>query len=147
MYVCLKCNHPVDQPKKRWWSQWRYCPHGHILYVRGLGSSREQTFGKSFVKGFIFSLIVCLWILGVLAIDAEAHDRPVLKSVAALLEICAAMFYSAWGLMLLAKVHRWQGQDGAVRLLVPNVKGRAWGFLASVACQLVVMAMLLSLIK
>src|SRR5712691_10265890 len=50
MYVCPKCNSLVGQPKTRWWSGWRYCPNSHVLYVRGLGPSLEQSFWKSFLR-------------------------------------------------------------------------------------------------
>jgi hypothetical protein len=58
VYVCPKCNSLVDQPKTRWWSGWRYCPSGHVLYVQGLGPSLEQSFWKSFLRSSVRGIIV-----------------------------------------------------------------------------------------
>jgi hypothetical protein len=143
MYVCPKCNSVVDQPRKRWWSQWRYCPNGHVLYVPGLGASREQSFWKSFVKGFALSIIVVFWIILALTIDSYYHERPALRSVEGFLGVWVALFYFAWGLILLARARGWAEREGAVQKLVPCAKGRACGLLASVFCQLGIVVALL----
>ncbi len=135
MYICLKCNSLVDQPKRRWWSGWRYCTSGHVLYVRGLGPSLEQSFWKSFLKGLArgigaFGLIV-------LTLAAAPDIPPRLRgSVAPSMGFVVAIFYLFAGLSLLIKARFWTGRAGPVQRLVPHARGRAYGFLAAVACQL-----------
>ena len=143
MYVCLKCDLLVDQPRKRWWSGWRYCPNNHVLYVRGLGASLEQSFWKSFVKGFVPSIIVFFWIVLALAAGSDYHKSPPLRSVAPFIGIWVAIFYLVWGLILLRRADAWAERAGPIQRLVPHAKGRACGFLAAVACQLGIMMALL----
>lgn len=138
VYVCPKCNSLVDQPKRRWWSGWRYCPNGHVLYVRGFGPSLEESFRKSFVKGFVPS--ICVFCLIVLTLAVAPDYSPNLRarswSAAASIGFVVAIFYSFWGLSLLRKAHFWAGRAGPVQRLVTHAKGRAYGFLAATACQL-----------
>jgi hypothetical protein len=145
MYVCPKCNSLVDQPKKRWWSRWRYCPNGHVLYVRCLGPSLEQPFWKSFQGGVVPSIIV----FGLIVLTfATAPDYPPRfnthrGSVAASVGLVVAIFYLFTGLVLLMKAHLWAGRGGPVQRLATHARGRAYGFLAAVLCQLgIIMALL-----
>src|SRR5579863_7517694 len=107
MYVCPKCDSLVDQPRKRWWSGWRYCSNGHVLYIRGLGPSLEQSFWKSFLKGLargigVFGLIV-------LTVGMARDVPPRLRgSVAPSIGIWVAIFYFLVGLNLLRKAHVWE---------------------------------------
>ena len=145
MYVCSKCNSLVDQPQRRWWSGWRYCPNGHVLYVRCLGASLEQPFWKSFLKGLVPSIIV--FGLIVLAFGTAPDYPPNLAahraSAAASMGFVVAVFYLFWGLNLLRKAHLWLGRAGPAQRLVPHARGRAYGFLAAVLCQLgIIMALL-----
>lgn len=137
MYVCPNCNSLVDQPRKRWWSGWRYCPDGHVLYVRGLGPSLEQSFWKSFLKGFVPSIAVfCLIVLTVgAAPDYPPNMNAHRGSMAATVGILVAAFYVSWGLMMLGKARVWAERAGAVQRLVPHARGRAYGFLAATTCQ------------
>jgi hypothetical protein len=78
-YVRLPQMHSlVDQPKRRWWSRRRYYLNGHVLYVRGLGPSLEQSYRTSFLKGLarsisVFGLVVLLAIINI-AWDYEAES-------------------------------------------------------------------------
>ncbi len=141
MYVCPKCNSLVDQPKRRWWSGWRYCPNGHVLYVRGLGPSLEQSFWKPFLNGlargiFFFGLIVLT-----LAVAPEYQAR----AGAPYMGFVVAIFYLFTGLSLLRKAHLWAGREGPVQRLVTHARGRVYGFLAAVLCQLgITIALLLA---
>ena len=145
MYVCPKCNSLVDQPERRWWSGWRYCPNAHVLYVRGLGASLEQSFWKSFLKGFVPRIIVFCFI--VLTFGVAADYPPRLSShrgsVAASMGFVVAIFYLFWGLNLLRKAYFWAGRPGQLQRLVTHARGRAYGFLAAVACQLGITIVLL----
>jgi hypothetical protein len=142
MYVCVKCNSLVDQPKQRWWSGWRYCPNGHVLYVRGFGPSVEQSFWKSFLKGFVPSIIVFGLIVLTFAVAADLPNR-VRGSVAPTVGFVVSVFYLLTGLISLRKVHIWSGRAGPVQRLVAYARGRAYGFLAAVACQLGIILALL----
>jgi hypothetical protein len=142
MYICPKCNSLVDQPKKRWWSGWRYCPNGHVLYVRCLGPSLEQSFWKSFLKGLVPSIIV----FGLIVLTfAAAPDLPhrLRGSVAPTMGFVVAIFYLFTGLNLLRKARFWARRAGPVQRLVTHARGRAYGFLAAVACQLGIIIALL----
>jgi len=145
MYVCPKCNSLVDQPKKRWWSGWRYCSNGHVLYVRGLGPSLEKSFWKSFLRGFVPGIMVFGLIVLTLATapdyppNLNAHRGSVAASVGSVV----AIFYLLMGLILLRKAHIWAVRAGPLQRLVTHARGRACGFLAATACQLgIVMALL-----
>ena len=145
MYVCPKCNSLVDQPERRWWSGWRYCANGHVLYVRCLGASLEQSFWKSFLKGFVPSIIVFGSI--VLTFGTAPDYPPNLAahraSAAASMGFVVAIFYLLNGLNLARKVHLWAGRAGPLQRLVTHARGRAYGFLAATACQFsIVMALL-----
>jgi len=145
MYVCPKCDSLVDQPRKRWWSGWRYCPNGHVLYVRGLGPSLEQSFWKSFLKGLVPSVMVFGLIVLTLGVapDYPPNLRAHAGSAAASMGFVVTVFYLFTGLILLRKAHVWAGRVGPVQRLVTHARGRAYGFLAAVACQLgIVMALL-----
>jgi hypothetical protein len=133
MYVCPKCNSLVDQPKRRWWSGWRYCPNGHVLYVRGLGPSLEQSFWKSFLKALAPGIIVFCLIVFTLAV-APDNDRA--RSGAPYTGFVVAILYLLAGLNLLRKAHVWAGRAGPVQRLVTHARGRAYGFLSAVLCQL-----------
>ena len=143
MYVCPKCNCLVERPNRRWWSQWRYCPRGHVLYVRGLGASRERALWKSFAAGFTLSLVVFVWPLLILVVHSDSHPRPFSRSVAALLGVGVAILFLTWGSVLLARARRWYQRGGAIQRLVPNAKGKAYGLLTSVLCQIVVITVLI----
>ena len=144
-FVCPKCNSLVDQPKKRWWSGWRYCPNGHVLYVRGLGPSLEQSFWKSFLKGLARSISVWGLIVLTLAIAPDYPPNLHARSGAGALSVgfCVAIFYLFTGLSLLRKAHFWAGRAGPLQRLVPHARGRAYGFLAAIACQLAITMTLL----
>jgi len=135
MYVCPKCNSLVDQPKRRWWSGWRYCPNGHVLYVRGLGPSLEQSFWKSFLKGLARGIGVFGLIVLTLAVAPDVPHR-LRGSVAPSMGFVVAIFYLFAGLSLLIRAHFWAGRAGPVQRLVTHARGRAYGFLAAVLCQL-----------
>ena len=135
MYVCPKCNSLVDQPKRRWWSGWRYCPNDHVLYVRGLGPSLEQSFWKSFLKGLARGIGIFGLIVVTLAIAPDVPSR-LRGSVAPSMGFVVAIFYLFVGLRLFGKAHFWAGRAGPVQRLVPHARGRAYGFLAAIACQL-----------
>jgi hypothetical protein len=47
-----------------------------------------------------------------------------------------AILYLSMGLILLIKAHVWAGRAGPVQRLVPHARGRGYGFLAAVLCQL-----------
>jgi hypothetical protein len=143
MYVCPKCNSLVDQPRRRWWSGWRYCLNGHVLYVRGLGPSMEQSFWKSFLKGLarcncVFGLIVLT-----LAVAPDYPDLRLRRSVAPSMGCVVAIFYSFTGLILLRKAHFWAGRAGPIQRLVTHARGRAYGFLAAIPWQLGIIIALL----
>ena len=139
MYVCPKCNSLVDQPKRRWWSGWRYCPNGHVLYVRGLGPSLEQSFWKSFLKGLARG-IGMIGLIVLLALGPDYQAVPVARGMG----LVVAIFYLFTGLTLLRKAHVWAGRAGPVQRLVTHARGRAYGFLAAIPCQLGVVIALLS---
>lgn len=138
MYVCPKCNSLVDQPKTRWWSRWRYCANGHVLYVRGLGPSLEQPFRKSFLKGLARG-IGMTGVIVLLALGPD-HDAP---RVAGGLGLVVAIIYLFTGLSLLIKARFWARRAGPVQRLVTHARGRAYGFLAAIPCQLGIMMALL----
>lgn len=149
MYVCAKCNSLVEEPTRRWWSRWRYCPNAHVLYVRGLGPSFEQSFRKSFLKGLawgigMFGLIV---LVAITQIAPEFHAASGRHEdgglVACAIGFWVAIFYLFWGLSLLRKAHLWAGRAGPVQRLVTHARGRAYGFLAAILCQLGIMLTLL----
>ncbi len=99
MYVCPKCNSSVDQPKRRWWSGWRYCPNGHVLYVRGLGPSLERSFWKSFLRALARGIIVFSLIVLTLAAAPEYQARTGAPGTG----FVVAIFYLFVGLSLLRK--------------------------------------------
>ena len=138
MYVCPKCNSLVDQPKKRWWSRWHYCPNGHVLYVRGLGPSLEQPFRKSFLKG----LARGIGMTGLIVLLALGPDHDARRAAGGL-GLVVAIIYLFTGLSLLIKAHFWAGRAGPVLRLVAHARGRACGFLAAIPCQLGIMIALL----
>ena len=149
MYVCAKCNSLVEQPTRRWWSRWRYCPNAHVLYVRGLGPSLEQSFRKSFLRGLapsigVFGLIV---LVAITQIAPEFHAASGRREdggmMACSLGSVVTIFYLFRGLILLRKAHLWAGRAGPVQRLVTHARGRAYGFLAAVTCQLGFMVALL----
>ena len=148
MYVCPKCNSLVDQPRRRRWSSGRrYCANGHVLYVRGLGPSLEQSFWKSFLRAWARAVIIFSIIALTLAVAPdyprqmlERHARTQAPAGAGFM---VAIFYSFVGLRLLGKAHVWAAQSGPVQSLVPHARGRAYGFLAAVLCQIgIAMALL-----
>ena len=142
MYVCPKCNSLVDQPTRRWWSGWRYCPNGHVLYVRCLGPPLEQSFRKSFLKGLARGLGVFGFIVLTLATAPDVPHR-LQGSVAPSMGCVVAIFYSFTGLSLLRKAHFWARGAGPVQRLITHARGRAYGFLAAAACQLGIITALL----
>jgi cytochrome c biogenesis protein CcdA len=54
-----------------------------------------------------------------------------------------AIFYLFTGLSLLRKARFWAGRAGPVQRLVTHARGRAYGFLAAIPCQLGIMMALL----
>ncbi len=118
---------------------WRYCTNGHVLYVRGLGPSLEQSFWKSFFRGFARSIFIFCVIVLTLAAAPEYRAR----SGAPYMGLVVAIFYLFVGLNLLRKAHVWAGRAGPVQKLVTHTRGRAYGFLAAVLCQLGIMIALL----
>src|SRR5579859_4568550 len=145
MYVCPKCNAFVDQPQTRWWSGWRYCESGHVLYVLGLGPSLEQSFRKSWLKALARSLgFFCLVVL-TFAMAPEAPPARLRGAIAPSMGFWVAVFYLFVGVILLRKARSWTVRAGAVQKLVTHARGRAYGFLAAVLCQLgIVIALLLA---
>ena len=137
MYICPKCDSLVEQPKKRWWSGWRYCPNGHVLYIRGLGSSLEEPFWKSFLKGSVSSF--CVFCLVVLTFATAPGYPPNLRahalSAAASMGFLVAIVCLFWGLVLLRRAHVWAGRAGPIQRLAPHARGRAYGFIAAAACE------------
>ena len=142
MYVCPRCNSLVDQPKRRWWSGWRYCANGHVLYVRGLGPSLEQPFWKSFLRGL--APAICVFLLIIFALIAAPDVPPRLRgSLAPSIGFVVAIFYLSAGLRLLRKAHLWSGRAGPVQRLVRQARGRAYGSFAAVVFQLGILIALL----
>ena len=149
MYVCPKCNSLVDQPKKRWWSRWHYCPNGHVLYVRGLGPSLGQPFRESFLRAFARAMII----FGIIAMTLgtqpdypkEMLERHARTQAPAAVGFLFAIYYLFVVLNLLRKAHAWAGRPGPVQKLVTHARGRAYGFLAAALCQLgIAVALLLA---
>jgi len=66
--------------------------------------------------------------------------------VAASMGLVVAIFYLFTGLILLRKARLWAGRAGPIQRLATHARGRAYGFLAAVACQLgiVIAALLLA---
>ncbi len=145
MYICPKCNSLVDLPRKRWWSRQRYCPRGHVLYVRWFGPSLEQSFRKSWLKPLARSLgVFCLVVL-TFGMAPEAPPSRLRGALAPSMGFWVAVFYLFVGLILLRKARSWAGRAGEVQRLVTHARGRAYGFLAAVLCQLsIVIALLLA---
>jgi len=145
MYICTKCDAIVDQPQKRWWSRRRYSSSGHVLYVRGLGPSVEQSFLKSWLKALARSLgVFCLVVL-TFGMAPEAPPSRLRGALAPSMGFWVAVFYLFVGLILLRKARSWAGRAGEVQRLVTHARGRAYGFLAAVLCQLsIVIALLLA---
>ena len=143
MYICSKCNGLVDQPGKRWWSRWRFCANGHVLYIRGLGPSVERSFWESFVRGLLRSIgFFGIFLLPALA-PPEAPPRYKAAVAALGIGIIVSSFYLLMGLNLLRKAHVWARKAGPIQRLVTHASGRAYGFLAAFACQLVILIALL----
>jgi hypothetical protein len=147
MYVCPKCNSLVDQPKGRRWSRRQYCANGHVLYVRGLGPSLEQSFRESFLRAFARAMIIFGIIAMTLATQPsypkEMLERHATTQVPAVVGFLFAIYYLFVGLNMLRKARIWARQAGPVQKLVAHARGRAYGFLAAVLCQLgIAMALL-----
>jgi peroxiredoxin family protein len=88
----------------------------------------------------VFGLIVLTLAI---APDYPPNLRAHAGSAAASMGFVVAVFYLFIGLILLRKAHVWAGRAGPVQRLVTHARGRAYGFLAAVACQLgIVMALL-----
>jgi hypothetical protein len=147
MYVCPKCNSLVGQPKRRWWSSRQYCANGHVLYVRGLGPSLEQPFQKSFLRAFARAMIIFSIIAITLAIEPdnprELLERHAKTQAPAAVGFLLAIYYLLGGLNMLRKARIGARQAGPVQKLVAHARGRAYGFLAAVLCQLGVAVALL----
>jgi len=105
----------------------------------------EQSFWKSFLKGFVPSIIVFGLIVLTLAVapDYPPNLRAHAGSAAASMGFLVAIFYFFTGLILLRKAHVWAGRAGPVQRLVTHAGGRAYGFLAAVSCQLGIIIALL----
>jgi hypothetical protein len=100
----------------------------------------EQSFWKSFLKSLVPGIIVFGLIVLTLAI-APDNDRA--RSGAPYMGFVVATFYLFAGLSLLIRAHSWAGRAGPVQRLVTHARGRAYGFLAAVLCQLgITMALL-----
>src|SRR5712692_5055308 len=115
IYVCSKCNSLVDQPKRRWWSGWRYCPNGHVLYLRGLGPSLDQSFWQSFLRSLARSIIVFGLIVLTLATAPDYPNVRLRRSVPPSMGVVVSIFYLFVGLSLLRKAHLWERRAGPVQ--------------------------------
>jgi len=110
MYICPQCNQPVPDPVER------KCPRGHLLYDRHLlGSTREQSFGASFLN----TLIVC-----VLIFLASTAALALLKKPGSSAGYILVAFIAA-GILVLFRGLKWKRQGGAVARLVPRATGMA----------------------
>jgi hypothetical protein len=133
MYICAKCDTEVAQPGNRWWSGWRYCANGHVLYVGGLGPSFERSFWTAFLRAFARSfLFFCV----VVITASTAPDNASMRSEGPAMGFLVAAFYLVAGLILLIRAQAWARLPGAIQRLLPHAKGRGCGFLAAAACQL-----------
>jgi hypothetical protein len=84
-------------------------------------------------EGFSTGLII----FGVIVLTvAVAPDNDRARSGAPYMGFVVAIFYLLVGLNLLRKAHVWARRAGPVQRLVPHARGRAYGFLAAVLCQL-----------
>ena len=66
----------------------------------------------------------------------EMLERHATTQAPAGVGFLVAIFYLFVGLNLLRKAHVWARQSGPVQKLVAHARGRAYGFLAAVLCQL-----------
>jgi hypothetical protein len=114
MWICLVCNQLVPNPVNR------KCPNGHGLSdLLILGSTVENTVGKSFLRAFLISLgIVALMIL----------SRAFLpeKTVGHILGM-ALVFITAVGVVALLRALKWKRGRGPVTRLVPRALGTGLG--------------------
>ena len=130
MYICPKCNSVVGQTRERWWSRRPHCRNGHVLYVGGIGASREKPFWAAFARGLGGGFaMTCFLVL--LSLGPDYKARP----TAAGLALLVAGYYVLIGLYLLARAWFWERCSGPIRRLATNARGRACGALASVPCQ------------
>jgi len=74
---------------------------------------------------------------------ARASKFSVVGMMVCELGFVVAIFYLFTGLILLRKAHFWAGRAGPVQRLVTHARGRAYGFLAAIPCQLGLMIALL----
>jgi hypothetical protein len=105
----------------------------------------EQSFWKSFLKGLARSIgIFCLIVLTLaIAPNYPANRRAQAASAVSSIGFVIAIFYLLVALSLLRKAHVWAGRAGPVQRLVTHAKGRAYGFLAALPCQLGIVIALL----
>ena len=87
----------------------------------------------------IFGLIVLTLSVAPDYPPARAHPGSVASSIG----FVVAIFYLIVALSLLRKAHVWAGRTGPVQRLVTHANGRAYGFLAAIACQLGIVIALL----
>jgi hypothetical protein len=93
----------------------------------------ERSFWKSFLRALARGIIIFGLIVPTLAINPDSERA---RSGAPFVGFVVATFYLLEGLNLLRKAHGWAMPAGPVQRLVPHARGRAYGFLAAVLCQL-----------
>jgi hypothetical protein len=82
-------------------------------------------------------------IFGLIVLTLAAAPEYRARSGAPFMGLVVAIFYLLAGLNLLRKAHVWAGRAGPVERLVTHAKGRAYGFLAAIPCQLGIVTALL----
>jgi hypothetical protein len=100
----------------------------------------EQPFQKSFLRAFARAIIIFSIIAFTLATQPdypkELLERHATTQAPAAVGFLLAIYYLFVGLLLLRKTRIWERQAGPVQKLVAHARGRAYGFLAAVVCQL-----------
>jgi len=99
----------------------------------------------SLQKALARSLGVFFLIVLMFAMAPEAPPPRLRGLVAPSMGFWVAIFYFVIGLSLLRKAKVWAERAGPVQRLVTHARGRAYGFLAAITCQLgIVIALLLA---
>jgi len=115
MWICTTCNQTVPNPVKS------RCPNGHAMVeLLMLGSTVENTLGKSFLRSFLISL-------GIAAIMILSRAFLPEKTVGHILGM-ALVFITAVGVVALLRALKWRRQRGPVTRLVPRALGIGLGF-------------------
>lgn len=114
MWICPVCNQLVPDPVNR------KCPNGHGLSdPLVLGSTIENTLGKSFIRAFLSCLAIA-----VLAILSRFFVPE--KTVGHILGMIL-VFLIAIGVVALLRALKWKRQGGPVTRLVPRALGTGLG--------------------